>query len=86
MSNVASTSDIQRVESAIKNLERKLDNVVNDISRMHNRLESLEKAIQQEDAQTDKIEQMLAAMRTELTQVEQRLKQHVEQFSLRRGL
>jgi peptidoglycan hydrolase CwlO-like protein len=86
MSNVASTSDIQRVENAIKNLERKLDNVVNDISRMHNRLENLEKAIQQEDVQTDKIEQVVGNIRTELTQVEQRLKQHVEQFSTRNNL
>ena len=52
MTNVASSSDIQRVENAIKNLERKLDNIVSDLSRIHGRLDNLEKAVQQEDAQT----------------------------------
>lgn len=86
MTNVASSSDIQRVENAIKNLERKLDNIVSDLSRIHGRLDNLEKAVQQEDAQTDKIEQIVASIRTELSQVEGRLKQHVEQFSVKRSL
>ena len=67
MTNVASSSDIQRVENAIKNLERKLDNIVSDLSRIHGRLDNLEKAVQQEDAQTDKIEQIVASIRSELS-------------------
>ena len=81
MSSAATSADIQKLESSVKNLERKVDDTLRDLGRIHGRLETLEKVVQQEDLQTDKIEQIVGNIRSELTQVEQRLKQHIELHS-----